>query len=282
MSPEDVVLCQQAVALASSGKKQDAYEQFRLVYNHGNSEDITLLYWLAVTTPNLKEARNAIDTIRRLEPDHPELHSLQSYVARKEEIEKQRQRQEATEEKRRQKEAVAIEQSPILRMQNNPLQPEQVTINTRSGCKTFLIIALAVAAGIVVAVFILALFVSHGQNSPPYPWSLTINSGYSRETTLLGVPVGATKYVELHITLTNVSASDALSPNDLVWTLTDTSTNESYQGTMGGNVPALILPGNSSAISLDFKVPIASDVFKLSLSGPAGSDPTTWSVRFSV
>src|SRR3989442_7825311 len=76
--------------------------------------------------------------------------------------------------------------------------------------------------GVVLLVgLILVLFT---QNSTPYPWSLTIHSGYSRATTLFGVPIGGEKYVQLHITLTNVSAADNRSPNDFVWTLTDTRT----------------------------------------------------------
>jgi hypothetical protein len=125
MSPEDVALCQQAIELANSGQTQEAYEQFCTIQSHGNAEDITLLYWLAVTTPKLKEAHYAIDAITRLEPDHPKLQELQDYVDRKEEREKQRQRQEAEtekqrkrqeaeeEEKRKQAETYAL-QHPIL------------------------------------------------------------------------------------------------------------------------------------------------------------------------
>jgi hypothetical protein len=134
--------------------------------------------------------------------------------------------------------------------------------------------------GLIVVLLLLVLFVSRAQNSTPYPWNVTIHSGYTRETTLYGVPVGGTKYAQLHATLFNVSG-DTLSPNDLIWTLTDTNTNENYTGTMEGNVPALMLPGQSSDLSLDFQVPIASDVFTLNLSGPAGPDPTTWPVHFS-
>lgn len=114
MSPEDIALCQQAIELANSGQTQAAYEQFCSIHNHGNPEDVTLLYWIAVTTPSREEAQRAIDTITRLEPDHPELHALQSYVARKEEVEKQRQRQDAEEEKKRREEAAAVWQHPIL------------------------------------------------------------------------------------------------------------------------------------------------------------------------
>jgi len=65
MSPEDVALCQQAIELANSGQKQAAYEQFCSIHAHGNSDDVTLLYWIAFTTPSLEEAQRATDTIAR-------------------------------------------------------------------------------------------------------------------------------------------------------------------------------------------------------------------------
>ena len=83
MSPEDVALCQQAIKLANSGQKQTAYKQFCLIHNHGNTDDVTLLYWIAVTTPSSVEAQRALDTIARIEPDHPKLPALQAYLDRK-------------------------------------------------------------------------------------------------------------------------------------------------------------------------------------------------------
>ena len=147
-----------------------------------------------------------------------------------------------------------------------------------------IIIWVMLIMGLILALLFLlfALFGGQTQNSTPYPWNVTIHSGYERATTLFGVPVGATKHVQLHITLTNMSTGDTLSPNDLQWTLTDTNTNEGYAGTIGGNVPALLSPGESADCSLDFGVPVASTVFTLSLSGPAGPDPTTWPIRFSA
>ncbi len=94
MSPEDVALCQEAIELANSGQKQAAYEQFCSLHNHGNSEDVTLLYWIAFTTPSLEEAQRAIDTIARIEPDHPKLQALRAYVDRKEEREHQQRQEE--------------------------------------------------------------------------------------------------------------------------------------------------------------------------------------------
>ena len=83
MNPEDVARCQQAIDLANSGKKQEAYEIFCSLHNHGNTEDVTLLYWLAFTTPSLEEAQRAIDDIARLEPDHPKLQALRNYLVKK-------------------------------------------------------------------------------------------------------------------------------------------------------------------------------------------------------
>ena len=144
-----------------------------------------------------------------------------------------------------------------------------------------LIIVGALVLGLILILVFLALLV--GKNSTPYPWSLIIHSGYTRETTMFGVPIGSTKYAELHVTLTNVSAAgDTLSPDDLTWTLTDTGTHETFTGKMTGNVPMFLSPSQSADISVGFQVPIASDDFTLNLSGPAGTDPTTWPVHFSV
>ena len=94
MSPEDVALCQQAIELANSGQKQAAYEQFCAICSHGNTEDVTLLYWIAVTTPSPEEALRAIDTIARIEPSHPRLQELQAYVDRKRQRQDQKQHQQ--------------------------------------------------------------------------------------------------------------------------------------------------------------------------------------------
>ncbi len=83
MNREDMARCQQAIDLANSGQKQLAYGQFSALYNHGNTEDITLLYWIAYTTPAIEEAQRALATIAYLEPDHPKLQELREYVGRK-------------------------------------------------------------------------------------------------------------------------------------------------------------------------------------------------------
>ena len=81
MNAEDTALCQQAIALANSGQKQRAYEQFCALHNHNNANDVTLLYWIAYTTPSMEVAQRAINTISRLEQYHAKLQELQSYVS---------------------------------------------------------------------------------------------------------------------------------------------------------------------------------------------------------
>ncbi len=82
MNSDDIARCQQAIALANSGQRHLAYEQFCALYNRGNAQDVTLLYWIAATTPVWGEAQSAIETIARLEPNHPRLQELQAYVNR--------------------------------------------------------------------------------------------------------------------------------------------------------------------------------------------------------
>ncbi len=82
MNTEDMVLCQQAIGLANAGHKQQAYKLFCDLYNCGNAEDLTVLYWIAYTTSTLDEARRATETIVHLDPVHPKLQELQAYVGR--------------------------------------------------------------------------------------------------------------------------------------------------------------------------------------------------------
>jgi hypothetical protein len=83
MSPEDMTLFQQAIDTANTGQKQAAYEQFSRIHSHGNTEDVTLLYWIAFTTPSPLETQRATDTIAHLEPNHPKLQELRAYQNRK-------------------------------------------------------------------------------------------------------------------------------------------------------------------------------------------------------
>jgi hypothetical protein len=264
MNPEDVALCQQAIALANSGETQAAYEQFCAIHNRGNTEDVTLLYWIAFTTPSPVEAQRAIDTIARLEPDHPKLQALQPYVDRKEERQYRQQQEE-------QQKQTATPQQPHVYAWVPPQDKPKRKRGKRVG---LVLLGLVIVLGLVVV-----LFGRFAQSSTPYPWTVTYDSGYSRETTFLGAPIGGAKLVQLHLTLTNVS-NEALSPDDLEWTLTDTSTNVSYPGTLDGSTPAVVLSGDNCYVALDFQVPITSNIFMLSLSGPAGPDPTTWTIRF--
>lgn len=82
MSPEDIVRCQHAIDLANSGLLQQAYEQFCVLHNKNrdNAEDVTLLFWLAYTTPTLIEAQRALETIERIDPYHPRLPILRRRV----------------------------------------------------------------------------------------------------------------------------------------------------------------------------------------------------------
>jgi hypothetical protein len=83
MSPEDMALCKQAIDLAQNGEKQEAYEQFCTLYNHGNAEDVTPLYWIAFTTPSQQEAERVVGAISHLAPEHPSLPDVQTYIERK-------------------------------------------------------------------------------------------------------------------------------------------------------------------------------------------------------
>jgi hypothetical protein len=81
MNPEDTALCQQAIELANAGQKQRAYEQF-CALQYRNADHVTLLYWIAFTTPYREEARRVISDIARIEPNHPKLPELYHYVSR--------------------------------------------------------------------------------------------------------------------------------------------------------------------------------------------------------
>ncbi len=83
MNDEDSARCQQAIDLANAGQTRAAYTQFCALYHLDNLKDVTLLYWLAYTTPSIEEAQQDVETIARLEPNHPKLQELQAYVNRK-------------------------------------------------------------------------------------------------------------------------------------------------------------------------------------------------------
>lgn len=82
MSPEDTAQAQRAIFLANTGKTEEAYKIFGDLYDNGNDEDVTICFWLAYTTSHLGEAELALETIERLESDHPNLPKLQHKIAK--------------------------------------------------------------------------------------------------------------------------------------------------------------------------------------------------------
>jgi hypothetical protein len=62
----------QAVGLAQSGQKEQAYQALKRL-EHENPTDTNLLLWLAYTAPNLEETRSYINRAARLDPDSPSL-----------------------------------------------------------------------------------------------------------------------------------------------------------------------------------------------------------------
>lgn len=70
MNDEDVALFRQAEMLANSGQAIAAYEIFRALRDH-NPGQIEILFWIVETTPNIVESREALDTIKHLQPHHP-------------------------------------------------------------------------------------------------------------------------------------------------------------------------------------------------------------------
>jgi len=249
MSPEDVARCQQAIDLAESGQKQAAYEQFCALLNHGNFEDVTLLYWIAATTPSRAEAQRALDTIARLEPDHPKLQTLQTYLDR----------------------------NPLLSAGKYSERLGATMPAQKKKSRPWLWILLGVATVLVCScVGLIVVKGATSTNTAPYPWNVTINSGYTRETTFAGAPIGATKNVSMSITLENVS-NDVQYPSMLEWTLTDRNGTITV-GTVSGPVAQVVQPGQSVTEQVSFQVPIAEEGWTLSLTSPAGTDPTTWNI----
>ncbi len=81
MNAKDTARCQQAIKLANSGQKQRAYKQFEELY-YRYPDNVTLLYWIAYTTPSFQEAQDILTILARLEPHHPKLQELQQYTSR--------------------------------------------------------------------------------------------------------------------------------------------------------------------------------------------------------
>lgn len=74
MNQNDFTIFQQAVHLAQTGQLQQAYDQF-VALSRTNLNDANLLLWIAFTSPNLAEARRAIDHATWLDPENPNLHA---------------------------------------------------------------------------------------------------------------------------------------------------------------------------------------------------------------
>jgi len=69
----------QAVQLAQAGRKSEAYNQFKgLEWSY--SHDVNLLLWLAFTTPNPTEARQAIEAATKLAPTNPSVIQAQQWL----------------------------------------------------------------------------------------------------------------------------------------------------------------------------------------------------------
>lgn len=85
MNDNDIARCQRAINLANAGQTEAAYKQFCRLYNqdYNNQRDVTLLYWLAYTTPYASEAQRTIIAIAQIDPSHPKLQELRAYTYKK-------------------------------------------------------------------------------------------------------------------------------------------------------------------------------------------------------
>jgi hypothetical protein len=81
MNSEDLALYQQAQALANSGQLMAAYQMFRSLRER--APDIEILFGIVTTTPDPVEAGQVIETIRSLQPYHPQLPQLEALHSRK-------------------------------------------------------------------------------------------------------------------------------------------------------------------------------------------------------
>jgi hypothetical protein len=73
MDLNDQSMFQQAMQMANSGQKAAAYAQLKVIQSHGNDYDPELLIWIAFTTPYPEEARQTLDTLTEIAPNHPGL-----------------------------------------------------------------------------------------------------------------------------------------------------------------------------------------------------------------
>ena len=79
MSPPDLVAFRQAVAMAMGGQKAEAYRQLKaLEIKHPHT--VSLLLWIAYTTPSSEEARRTIELSARLEPHNESVAQAQQWL----------------------------------------------------------------------------------------------------------------------------------------------------------------------------------------------------------
>jgi hypothetical protein len=82
MNQQDATLFNQAVQLAQSGQRQQAYTMFaQLAQRNENHKNVQLLFWVSYTSPDLNESHQAIQLIEKLEPNNPGLPEARSWLA---------------------------------------------------------------------------------------------------------------------------------------------------------------------------------------------------------
>ena len=81
MNSIDQSMFQQAMQMANSGQKAAAYAQLKVIQSNGNEYDPDPLLWVAFTTPSAEEARQALDTVTSIAPNHSGLAAARVYYA---------------------------------------------------------------------------------------------------------------------------------------------------------------------------------------------------------
>jgi hypothetical protein len=73
MDTNDTAMFQQAMNLARSGQRGEAYAQLNAIRLNGNHNNPDLLLWIAFTTPYQAEAQQMIDSAAAIAPNHSAL-----------------------------------------------------------------------------------------------------------------------------------------------------------------------------------------------------------------
>jgi len=81
MDLNDQSMFQQAMQMANSGQKAAAYDQLKVIQSRGNDYDPELLIWIAFTTPYPEEARQVLDIVSEIAPNHPGLPAARANYA---------------------------------------------------------------------------------------------------------------------------------------------------------------------------------------------------------